>query len=94
MKSEEGKPAHHTKSAKRPGHYMNHIPPAHFGYPPQVPGDVGENTDPTLVVLQPLKPALQLDFFIIFLLFQFVATSLKIVELNCSFYFTIVDHQL
>ena len=43
----------------------------------QVPGDVGENTDPNLVVLQPLKPALQLDFFIMFLLFHFVVMSLK-----------------
>ena len=59
-----------------------------------MPGDVGENTDPTLVVLQPLKLALQLDFFIVFSLFQFVATPLKIVELNFSFYFTTVDHQL
>ena len=60
----------------------------------QVPGDVDENTDSTLIILQPLKPALQLDFFLMFSLFQFVATSLKIVELNCSFYFTTVDHQL
>ena len=43
----------------------------------QVPCDVGENTYPTLVVLQPPKPALQLDFFIMFLLFHFVAMSLK-----------------
>ena len=60
----------------------------------QVPGDVGENTDPTLVVLQLLKPALQRDLFVMFLLFQFVAMFLKVVELNCSFYFTTVDHQL
>ena len=53
----------------------------------QVPGDVGEHSDPTLVVLQPLKAVLQLGFFITFLLFQFVAMSLKIVELNCSFLF-------
>ena len=49
----------------------------------KIPGDVrGEKTDLTLVLLQPLKPALQLDFFMMFLLFQFVAMSLKIVELN------------
>ena len=60
----------------------------------QVPGDVGENTDPIMVVLQPLKPALQLDFFIMFSLFQFVAMSLKIVELKCSFYFTMVRRPL
>ena len=49
----------------------------------KIPGDVrGEKTDLTLVLLQPLKPALQLDFFMRFLLFQFVAMSLKIVELN------------
>ena len=59
-----------------------------------MPGDVGNNTDPTLVVLQALKLALQLDFFILLLLCQFVAMSLKIVELNCSFYFTTVGHQL
>ena len=51
----------------------------------QIPGDVGENTDPSLFILQPLKPALQLDFFIMFLLFQFVAMFFKLAELNCSF---------
>ena len=71
------------------------IPPPHILNPcAEVPGDVGENTDSTLIILQPLKPALQLDFFLMFSLFQFVATSSKIVELNCSFYFTTVDDQL
>ena len=43
----------------------------------QIPGDVGETTDPFMVVLQPLKLALQLDRFIMLSLFQFVAMSLK-----------------
>ena len=55
---------------------------------------MGKNTDPTLVVLQPLKPALQLQFFIMFSLFQFVAMSLKVVELKCSFYLTTVRRPL
>ena len=43
------------------------IPPPHIlNLCAQVPGDVGENTDRTLVILQPLKPTLQLDFFIMF----------------------------
>ena len=50
----------------------------------QIPGDLGKNTDPTLVVLQPLKPALQIKFFLMFSLFQFVAMSLKVVELDCK----------